>query len=251
MKHDDRKLSQIQITLFPSKLPAIKRKKWDLNYIIYQKQINVWLYYSIAQLYNLVNGSGLEPIANKSFQICCLKVQREALSYRKKPCVSNFQNQKIYNHSLIKIKDSCLQVTFVCIYILMYNVRIGSSSGITRTNCVYSCSSYNHTLQFQVKYFDQFLFSQVEQCQICTKTCQLAQFTIIFCNFNINRFLTNMVQRLVTSGLCFKGYRFNSCFVHFSQIKIIIIYLLTTHTYLIDQVYQHLNFELNQLNNSK
>ncbi|CAL6016611.1 Conserved_hypothetical protein [Hexamita inflata] len=67
----------------------------------------------------------------------------------------------------------------------------------------------------------------------------------------INRFLTNMVQRLVTSGICFKGYRFNSCFVHFSQIKIIIIYLLTTHTYLIDQVYQHLNFELNQLNNSK
>ncbi|CAL6070126.1 Hypothetical_protein [Hexamita inflata] len=95
MKRDDRKLSQIQITLFPSKLPAIKRKKWDLNYIIYQKQINVWLHYSIAQLYNLVNGSGLEPIANKSFQICCLKVQREALSYRKKPCVSNFQNQKI------------------------------------------------------------------------------------------------------------------------------------------------------------
>ncbi|CAL6094493.1 Hypothetical_protein [Hexamita inflata] len=51
----------------------------------------------------------------------------------------------------------------------------------------------------------------------------------------INQFLTNMVYKLVTLGICFKGYRFNYCFLHFSQIYFIKIYLLTTHTY------QHLN----------
>ncbi|CAL6070132.1 Hypothetical_protein [Hexamita inflata] len=157
MKHDDRKLSQIQITLFPSILPAIKRKKWHLNYIIYQKQINVWLYYSIAQLYNLVNCSGLEPIVNKTSRFVAQKysVKHQVIARNRVYLIFKIKKLQSFSYQII---DSFLQVTFVCIYILMYNVLNGSSSGITGTNCLYCCSGLITYCNFKLSILINFYF---------------------------------------------------------------------------------------------